>query len=433
MRRSLLITGVAVLSLLFVTGPATAHDGEHEGEGKDAIGEVDPSFPTAAIVGEPNGVPCIDGQAGYFPCDNVNLASFLPMSAIGGGRGSDVWGWTDPETDRRYVIAGRETGTSFVDVTNERKPVYLGNLPTSGTNNVIWRDIKVYDDHAFIVAEAREHGMQVFDLRQLRTVDRAEVPVTFTATARYRDFGRAHNIAINEDSGFAYAVGVREDTRACAGGLHMIDIRTPGQPTFAGCFAADGYTHDTQCVNYDGPDSRFHGREICFSSNEDTLTITDVTDKAAPAMLSRVPYEGSAYSHQGWLSKDGRHFLMGDELDELRYGVNTRTWIWEVSDLTVPRLVGAHTGETTAIDHNLYVVGDLVFQSNYRSGLRILRADDVANGRLTEVGYLDTWPEDDATAFSHGTWSNYPFFDNGLVAVHGYDGLFLVRPTLGRG
>jgi choice-of-anchor B domain-containing protein len=186
-------------------------------------------------------------------------------------------------------------------------------------------------------------------------------------------------------------------------------------------------------VNYAGPDTRYHGREICFSSNEDTLTITDVTDKAAPVMLSRVSYEGSAYSHQGWLTKDARHFLMGDELDEQRYGVPTRTWIWEVSDLTAPSVVGAYNSNNTAIDHNLYVVRDLVFQSNYRSGLRILRADDVADGRLTEVGYFDTWPEDDDTAFGHGTWSNYPFFDNGLVVVHGYDGLFLLRPTLARG
>jgi choice-of-anchor B domain-containing protein len=234
MRRSLLIAGAAIAGLVFAMGPAAAHDGEHEGEGKDAIGEVDPNFPTATIDGQTTGKPCIAGQAGYFPCANVNLSSFMPMSAIGGTRGSDVWGWTDRETGRRYVIAGRENGTSFVDVTNERKPVYLGNLPTSGVNNVIWRDIKVYNDHAYIVAEAREHGMQVFDLRQLRTVDPGAAPVTFTETAIYRDFGRAHNLAINEESGYAYAVGVREDQHACRSGLHMIDLRTPGRPAFCG-------------------------------------------------------------------------------------------------------------------------------------------------------------------------------------------------------
>lgn len=431
MKKPLLMIGAATAALVFSVLPAVAHDGDSEGEGKDAPGEVDPNFPTEATLGDSDsaGAPCVDGQAGYFPCDNINLSSFLPMSAIGGGRGSDVWGWTDPQTDRRYAIAGRDNGTAFVDVTNERKPVYLGNLPTSGTNTVIWRDIKVYDNHAFIVAEAREHGMQVFDLTQLRSVDREAAPATFTATANYRDFGRAHNLAINEDSGFAYALGVREDTRTCSGGLHMIDINDPAAPVFAGCFASDGYTHDTQCVNYDGPDTRFTGREICLNANEDTLTIVDVTDKSAPVQLARVGYSGSAYTHQGWLTEDSRHFLMGDEADELRNGHGTRTLIWDVSDLTAPVQTSSFTNDTTSIDHNLYVKGDLVFQSNYRSGLRVLNASDVENGELREVGYFDTWPQDDDTAFSHGTWSNYPFFENGLVVVHGYDGLFLVRLT----
>jgi choice-of-anchor B domain-containing protein len=423
--------GAALTVLVLGSIPAFAHDGDGEGEGKDAVGEVDPDFPTTSITGDEGapGAACVGGQADYFPCHNVNLSSYLTMADIGGGRGSDVWGWTDPATDRRYVIAGRDNGTAFVDVTNERQPVYLGNLPTSGSNNVIWRDIKVHDNHAFIVAEARDHGMQVFDLTQLRDVDPAAAPATFTETAHYDGFQRSHNIAINEDTGYAYAVGAREDVEECAGGLHMVDIREPASPTFAGCVGEDGYTHDTQCVLYDGPDARYRGREICFSSNEDTLTIVDVTDKADPVQLSRTGYDAASYSHQGWLTEDGEHFLMGDELDELRAGVSTTTYSWDVTDLEAPSLDSRFVNDTTAIDHNLYVKGERVFQSNYRSGLRVLSARDIDSGELREVGWFDTWPEDDDTAFSHGTWSNYPFFDNGLVVVHGYDGLFLLRPT----
>ena len=79
-------------------------------------------------------------------------------------------------------------------------------------------------------------------------------------------------------------------TNTCAGGLHMIDIRKPRKPKFAGCFAGDGYTHDVQCVSYRGPDGAYGGKEICFAANEDTLTIVDVTDKSDPRMLSRTSY-----------------------------------------------------------------------------------------------------------------------------------------------
>ena len=84
-------------------------------------------------------------------------------------------GWTDPLTGREYVLLGRSTGTSFVDISNPEQPIYLGNLPTHSVASA-WRAIKVYADHAYIVSEASGHGMQVFDLRQLRAV--ASPPVS---------------------------------------------------------------------------------------------------------------------------------------------------------------------------------------------------------------------------------------------------------------
>ena len=151
----------------------------------------------------------------------------------------------------------------------------------------------------------------------------------------------------------------------------MIDIQTPTSPTSAGCFSADGSTHDAQCVNYDGPDPDHQGKEICFNSNVDTLTIVDVTNKASPAMLSRKDYSGSRYAHQGWLTEDHAYFLLGDELDEKNNPdvTNTRTYMWDVSDLDDPAVIGFHDSTTTATDHNQYVKGNYTYQSNYQAGL----------------------------------------------------------------
>ena len=252
---------------------------------------------------------CSGGMAGTYPCSNVDLMSFLDLADIGGGSANDIWGWTDSSTGKEYAIMGRTNGTSFVDISDPVNPIYLGNLPPHSAVSIS-RDIKVYADHAFIVTEANNSGMQVFDLTQLRAV--ASPPATFSETKHYSGFSDAHNLVINEDSGFAYAVG----TNNCSGGLHMINIQTPTNPTAAGCFSADGYTHDAQCVNYDGPDLDHQGTEICFNSNEDTLTIVDVTNKAAPVMLSRTGYSGSRYTHQGWLTEDQAYFLLDDEEDE---------------------------------------------------------------------------------------------------------------------
>ena len=58
-----------------------------------------------------------------------------------------------------------------------------------------------------------------------------------------------HNVVINEDSGFAYAVGNRSGGETCGGQLHMINVQDPQNPTFAGCYSLpeSGGTHDSQC------------------------------------------------------------------------------------------------------------------------------------------------------------------------------------------
>ncbi|MGH2541458.1 MAG: choice-of-anchor B family protein, partial [Ardenticatenaceae bacterium] len=381
--------------------------------------------PTAGLEAL-SAIPCVDGFAGEYPCENADLASFLPTTDIGGGAGTglnDIWGWTDPVTGNEYALVGRTDGTAFVDITDPENPIYIGDLNTRGSPST-WRDIKVHLDHAFIVADLNgAHGMQVFDLNQLRD---AIPPVEFDETAHYDEIGSAHNIAINEETGYAYIIGAS----ACNGGLHMVDISDPVNPTFAGCFSEDGYTHDVQCVVYSGPDPDHQGSEVCFAANEDTLTIVDVTDKSAPLMLSRTPYAGSGYTHQGWLTDDQVHFLLDDELDELNNGHNTRTYIWDVSDLDAAAVIGNFDSPTPATDHNQYIHEGISWQSNYASGLRILDISDIANANLEQLGYFDVYPEHNDAGFD-GTWSNYPYFESGMVIVTGRDrGLFVVDPVL---
>jgi choice-of-anchor B domain-containing protein len=433
----------------------------------------------------------------------------------------------------------------------------------------------VYDNHAYVVSEHTNHGVQVFDLTRLRDWDGSYT--TYDVDAHYLGHGSAHNIAINEDTGYAYSVGAgpytlaglpnivtvdepssaagqyqangaafgpaptaealtgefavvddesgnaegcgalvgfpdgaiaiadrggcpfvdkavnaeaagavalvvvntdsgtismggagdvsipavmvndadgaaieaglpasgsvvsNPDVVACGTGLHMIDINEPKNPTYAGCLDDNGYVHDTQCVIYDGPDTDFHGREICFNSNglaystapnANFVSITDVTDKENPETLSVVPYDGSGYSHQGWLTEDQAWFLHGDEGDEILTGVNTTTRVWDVSDLRNPFVDSVYEADTTSIDHNLYTKGDRVYASNYTSGLRVLDSSDLAGEGLTEVGFFDMYPENENASFEGGTWSNYPYFrQKDVVAVSSIDrGLFILKP-----
>jgi choice-of-anchor B domain-containing protein len=370
-------------------------------------------------------VPCVDGFADVFPCANMELEALVPLSTFGAASLNDVWGWQDPITAVEYALVGADTGTFFVDVSDPHAPVIVGELP-SHTEPSSWRDIRVYADHAFVVSEAAGHGMQVFDLSRLRAV--VSPPTTFTADAHYDGFGNAHNVSIDPETGHAYVV---RSTGVCNGGLVILDVSEPTSPTAVGCFGGDGGMHDVQCVVYQGPDPAYRGREICFASSESAFTIVDVTDKAAPVMLSRSTYPGLGYVHQGWITEDHAHFFHDDERDELDFGVTARTYLWDLSDLESPTHVGFHDHGTTNIDHNLFVLGDHLFQAHYRAGVRVHRFGDRSTPWLAEIAHLDTDPASDAATFS-GVWGVYPYLPSGLVlATDIYGGLFLVRPDLG--
>jgi choice-of-anchor B domain-containing protein len=351
---------------------------------------------------------CAGGTAGDFSCAGIDLRSRVPLASMQGTVGNDIWGWADAMTGSEYALMGMANGTAFVDVTDPEDPVYLGILPTA-TIDSTWRDIKVYQDHAYVVADAAgAHGMQVFDLTRLRDVNS---PQSFTEDALYGDFSNAHNLAINEDTGFAYAVG----TNTCNEGLHIIDITTPNNPLFAGCHDVFE-VHDTQCVAYVGPDADHTNAEICANAAEDRVELVDVSDKSFTVSVSNVGYPELGFVHQGWFTEDHTFLLVGDELDETNFGVPTRTHIFDVSDLDSPVYVSAYEGPTSSIDHNLYVAGDRVFEANYTSGLRVLEIGDLANGELSEIAFFDTFPDSDARDFD-GAWSVYPYLPSGNILV----------------
>lgn len=376
-------------------------------------------------VGQTAFTPCENGMAGIYPCDGYDLLGRISLSDFGAQAGNDSWGWTDPTTNKEYALMGLDNGTAFVDITDTENLIYLGKLP-SATSSSSWRDIKVYQNHAFIVSEAAGHGMQVFDLTKLRNV--ADAPATFEADARYTGFGNAHNIVINEATGFAYVVGTARDD-AFRGGAHFINIQGPKNPVAAGGYADNGYSHDAQVVTYNGPDTDYTGKEVFIGANESQVIIADVTDKNNPVEIATVHYSNIEYTHQGWFTEDHRYFLLGDELDEARLGFKSRTLIFDFSDLDNPVLHDTYLGTTSAIDHNGYVVGNQFFLANYTAGVRVLDISGIAGKTIVEEGFFDTYPSTDNAQFD-GVWSVYPYFSSGKIVISDINsGLFIVQKS----
>ena len=361
-----------------------------------------------------------------FSSSNMTLYDHLPLSDIGGGSGSDLWGWTDPLTSREYALMGRSNGVAFVDVTDPANSVYLGNLPSATGSDTLWRDIKTYENYAYVVADGSvgPHGLQVFDLTNLRGVDS---PRTFNNFTTENTFRNAHNLVLNEESGFAYVVG----SDIGGGRALAYDLSNPANPNFTGVIEVDGYIHDAQVVNYRGPDPDHQGREIMFSASVNDFVIIDVTDKSNPFRIWEDFHPNTQYTHQGWLSEDQATFYINDELD-------TRwTHKWDITDVDNPIYRGS-INETagTALDHNLYVKGKYQYQANYTAGIRVFEMTNPggsAGSDLQEVAWFDTYPENDfgdpsSGASFVGAWTTYPFFDSGTIITSDLvRGLFVTR------
>lgn len=377
-----------------------------------------------------SGGTATDGTGTAFACFGVDLLARITPQDLGAPAFpqcpfraclNDVWGWTDPQTGHEYALVGVSNGTAFVDVTDPTAPVRLGRLPTA-TNPSTWRDIKVHADHAYIVSEASSHGMQVFDLTRLRGLS-ADPARTFTADARIGTFS-AHNVVVDTEAARAYVVGGR-----CGGGLDVYDIAAPAAPVALACYGGGGYTHDAQCVTYDGPDTDYTGRPICFGFNEDRVEITDMTNPSAVVSIADGFYPSAAYTHQGWLTEDGRYLLVDDEADE-RFGAPTRTIVMDVTDLDSPEYVFAYEHDTNTYDHNLYVRDGYVYEANYNHGLRVLDLSQIDANTLTLAAMFDTFPAspDAVRDGFDGAWSVYPYFEStNLIVTDQVYGLFVLR------
>jgi len=412
-----------ILLLFFVSAVISCQKDSNDDEPLEPSGSVD-NLNDNGTDSQKISTPCENGLAGKYPCKGYDLLAHIKLSLFAAEEGNDSWGWTDPTNGKEYVLMGLNNGTAFVDISDPISPVIIGKLPTS-TEASPWRDIKVFDNHAYIVSEAADHGVQVFDLTRLRQANALE---SFTADRVLRTIPTAHNMVVNPESGFGYVVGTNRNDEFL-GGVHFLDLNDPQTIRFVGGYGGAGYSHDAQVVNYEGPDQDHLGKEIFIGSNETKLVVIGVTDKQNPKTIAEISYQNTQYVHQGWFDKTQRFFIVGDELDELNSGGKTRTLVFDLNDLDNPVLHHTYYGPTNAIDHNGYVLGDLFYLANYSAGIRVIDISGLADKNMEEIGFFDTFPEHNSTTFN-GAWNAYPFFESGVIAISDINrGLFLIKKS----
>ncbi len=356
---------------------------------------------------------------GNFPSQNVELQTWIPLNNFplwpGNGNSADSWGYVSP-SGREYALIGLSWGNGIVEVTNPANPTIITTI--AGGVNVLWRDITVVGTRCYAASDSAGVGIQVMDLSN---IDNGQV--TFIGNIAQGGHSTTHTLLENTASGYLYACGANLG----GGGLLPLSTANPNNPVFTGPGWTDTYVHEAQIVTYtSGP---YAGKEIAFLYiGGSGLAIADVTNKNNIIELYQNTYPGESYSHQGWISPDGKYLYHDDEIDGPPSMPYFTTRVFNIENLSNPRLCATFTNGIGSVDHNQYVNGNYLYQSNYKSGYRVWDLSDPL--RPVEVAWLDTYPEDNGSGYS-GCWGNYSFFPSGTVIASDIPrGLFIMKVSI---
>ena len=404
------------------------------------------------------------------------------------GMMNDIGGWTSPGGEE-YALATNSGGIAIVRVTDPENPEYLGRVASQNPFDFrnIWGDPATFGNYAYFTTEIDGSGIVIIDLSGAdaltATVDPfADLPLPSVIVAP-GGYDGAHNIVINETTGYAYVAGAHLEEGAAnnACGTEeparfntlILDLNpNPMAPTVAACID-DAGEHDFHVVNYNGPDTDHQGKEILFVFDGrdregqaggnpvgGKTLIWDVTDKNNIVELASFRIPGNVFSHNGATTVEQDFLFVGDEIDELVTAnwafsgiftqppdeptkkARTGTYVVDIRDLDNPVFFQRFENDTVGIDHNFQVVGDKLYIASYTSGTRVLQIgrdgnDDVV---LEEIGTMDTEPrlpgriininqeEKFGSAFL-GQWGIFVFDSGTIIASDINNGLIVMEES----
>ena len=292
------------------------------------------------------------------------------------------------EVDGNHLFAGIGRHLLILDVSDPTKPTKIASTVAAGPANIT-RDIQVSGNHVFVTLG--DYGLRIYDVSDpgnptlAGTLDGVEL----------WDFDIAGSTLIASSSSKT---------------LQSVDISDFSNPSPISTATLSTYTSGAVIQG----DYAFVPGSI-----SGVMMIVDVSDPANIGVIGSINLSlppifshAAHYAHQGWLSPDRQYVYFNDEVDEAETGNPTTTRVIDISDLSNPTQVAIFTNGNTARDHNLYTKGELIFESNYRSGLRVFSAGDPL--APAEIAYFDTYPADDNANYN-GLWSVYPYLPSGTI------------------
>lgn len=328
----------------------------------------------------------------------------LPVNPALGLKYNSCWGLT--VHNHEYAVIGGAAHVLFLDVTNPQQPRLAGKF--QGRATVVPREFKSYKNRVYAVADGFNDGLMIFDLSHAEdTIVRTYWDTTL--------FKKIHTIAIDTSSGRIYLNGGNANQ-----GIIVLDAsQNPDNPVFLSHVnLPGGAVHDCY-VRHD---------TVYASSGSDGYYIFDYRNPQTPVLLAQISTGG--YNHNSWVTLDGKYAYYTEETFGQPIHIvdlqNLALGEIEVVGSFLDNLQAPDDSVKLAIAHNVYIKGDLLFDSQYEDGLLVYDISDRIHPVL--IAHYDTYPENTTYNGFFGNWGNYPWLPSGaIVASDMQHGLFLFR------
>ncbi|XOV68878.1 MAG: choice-of-anchor B family protein [Fluviicola sp.] len=302
-------------------------------------------------------------------------------------RYSDCWGYA--QNGQEYAMVGSTEGVHFFQISNENEFLEIDFVPGKFAHpSVVHRDIKTYQNYAFMVCDEGTSSLQIVDLQYLPD----SVHVVYENDS---SFTRVHNVFIDEMNELMYACSVQPSVNG------MLQPLIPMQ-----VYSISDVSNPV--LLYEGPgdipevhDAYVRDNIAFLNCGFDGVRVYDFSDPSNPTFLQNFDfYQDQGYNHQGWLSPDGSKYVFADETN----GSSVKSCSVNISHEIDVRGRVSTNAEDGSVPHNIMITDDFAFVAYYNEGLRVF---DIRPQVPQEIGHFDTYPEDEELFKMNGAWGVY--------------------------